>query len=58
MTLGRFARCFTVGFVFAFIAIGLLPFLLISFLSDINGLTDMDATPLYSLLNKIINYTK
>ncbi|WP_256756633.1 hypothetical protein [Cohnella sp. WQ 127256] len=55
MTLSKVARNFTVGLIISLLAIGLLPFLFIYFLSDINGLTEIDATPVVTLIRKLTN---
>jgi len=39
MTLVKFMRCMTAGFILAILAIGLLPFLLVFFLTDVSGLS-------------------
>lgn len=54
MTMAKLARCLSVGFLFAIIGIGLLPFLFVYFLTDINGLTEFDTTPLYVLITKFL----
>ncbi|MBW5447749.1 hypothetical protein GE107_16970 [Cohnella sp. CFH 77786] len=58
MTIGRVARCLTVGIVLSIIGIGLLPFLLVFMLIDVNGLTEFDPTPIYTLVNKFIGGSK
>ena len=55
MTLMKIVRCMTVGLVLAILAIGLLPFLLVFFLTDVSGMSELaDATPIYTLVNKFI----
>jgi len=55
MTLVRIARSVTVGLILAILVIGLLPFLLVYFLTDVSVLSEMvDSTPIYTLVNKFI----
>ncbi|MFC5529389.1 hypothetical protein [Cohnella yongneupensis] len=54
MTLAKMMRCMTAGLILAILAIGLLPFLLVYFLTDVSGLSDFDTTPIYTLVNKFI----
>ncbi|WP_123041385.1 hypothetical protein [Cohnella candidum] len=58
MTLERVARCLMVGFVLAVIGSGLLPFLLVFMLIDVNGLTEFDPTPVYTMVSKFIGVGK
>jgi len=58
MTLGRIFRSLIVGVLVALLAIGLLPFLVVAFFSDLNGLSEIDASPLLVLLNKWIGKFK
>ncbi len=51
-------RCVTAGLFLAVFAIGLLPFLLVFFLTDVSGLSDLDPTPIYTLVNKFIGGSK
>ncbi|RUS43560.1 hypothetical protein [Cohnella sp. AR92] len=55
---GRIVRSVTVGMVMALLAIGLLPFLLIYVVSDLNGLMDLDASPIVSVVSRFIHWEK
>ncbi len=56
MTLAKIARSVTVGLILAILVIGLLPFLLVFFLTDVSGMSEMvDSTPIYTLVNKFID---
>lgn len=52
----RIVRCVTVGLVLAIVLIGLLPFILIDFASDLNGISDLDSSPLLSSISKFIHW--
>lgn len=54
----RLIRSLTVGMVVAALAIGLLPFLFADLMGDLNGLTDLDSSPFYALINKFIRWEK
>jgi hypothetical protein len=58
MTMGKFARCLTVGFLLAIFSIGLLPLLLIYNVSEMSGLTEFDASPVLLLITRFIDGKK
>lgn len=51
-------RSLTVGLVLAIVAIGLLPFLLVYLISDASGMSELDPTPIFTLVNKFIGWGK
>ncbi|THF83695.1 hypothetical protein [Cohnella fermenti] len=55
---GRIVRSITLGMVIAVLAIGLLPFLLVYALSDMNGVIDLDSTPFCLFLSRFIQRGK
>jgi hypothetical protein len=58
MPLGRFARCMSVGFLLAVLAIGLLPFLAVYILTDASLFTDTDTSPILLFISKFIDGAK
>jgi hypothetical protein len=55
MTVGKFVRSVTVGFLLAVFAIGLLPFLFVYNFTEVTGLTDLDTSPLILFIGKFID---
>lgn len=51
-------RSLTIGLVLAIVAIGLLPFLLVFLVMDASGMSELDPTPIYTLVNKFISWGK
>lgn len=55
LTMAKIIRSMTVGLILAILVIGLLPFLLVFFLTDVSGMSELvDATPIYTIVNKFI----
>lgn len=54
----RAFRSLTVGMVVAALAIGLLPFLFADLIGDVNGFADLDSSPFFTLINKLIRWGK
>ena len=58
MALAKLILCMTVGLILAIVAIGLLPFLLVFLVMDASGMSELDPTPIYTLVNKFIGWGK
>jgi membrane-associated HD superfamily phosphohydrolase len=54
MTLGKMVRSLSIGFIFGILAIGLLPFLVIFNFAEMLNIVELEASPLYMLLGRLI----
>ncbi|RCW41773.1 hypothetical protein [Paenibacillus prosopidis] len=57
MTLGKIIRSLTIGLIFGILAIGLLPFLVIFNFAEMLNIVELETSPLYMLLGRLIGKT-
>lgn len=57
MSLGKMIRSLTIGLIFGILALGLLPFLVIFNFAEMLNIVELEASPLYMLLGRLIGMT-
>lgn len=57
MTFGKMIRSLTIGLIFGILALGLLPFLVIFNCAEMLNIVELETSPLFMLLGRLIGRT-